>query len=968
MKRRITSYLALLLITAMMLSLSGIAEITPDAVDSVNIDYDSSVQNEEIELDFEVDDSSIDIGESDLMDPSVMESSEDLLLVDADSELVISDLDEESTEDVEPNATKGLPSKLTLGVKQKYAIKASAFGKGKKLTYASSKAAVASVSKSGVITAKKKGKTTITVKKGKKKLATCVVTVVDAPKKVSFSKKSYSVDINKKITLKPVITKGSCASYTWSVKDKEIATVTSSGVVQGKKAGKTTITVKTHNGKNATCTVTVKDGVKAMGWEDFAGASAEIIKEYKSKVSVSDADSEYASGRLIVKVSGQLPDLSQFKVKVIVRDKDDHYLIQLDSDTEAEKCAKYLSGFSNVVYVEPDCSVTAGAYSATASRSSFNSWGVSAIHADAYAEDLKNRGKTGTVKVAVVDSGVDFSHSMLKGRIKKGYDFIDNDKNPKDGDGHGTHVSGTIVDCTPDLNILIIAVRSLDDNGSGTSLTVGEGVKYAADHGADIINLSLGGDHSAYLDECIQYAVKHNVTVVVAAGNEHSNTKYSCPAHIENCITVAAVDEYKERAYFSNYGDAIDIAAPGVAIKSCIPGNKYDTWNGTSMATPHVSAAAAMLLLDNPGLSPSTVVSKLRSAATDLGSSGWDEYYGAGFLNLQPFIQDQPKKTYTVSYNANGGTGAPSNQTKTEGQALTLSSTKPQKNNTIVFDYGTGETTNKSVSAVFKNWNTQANGGGTAYNSGASYTTDANVTLYAQWQPGTIGSLPSPTLSGYTFVGWYTALYGGSSITSSTTVTSDMTVYAHWSENSVSDWVEASQVPSNATVVETKTQYRYSDLSYSDWSGWSGWDINRQETSDLKKEESATVWYWYRFVCPHCGAHMHVWDKCHTWAGGCGNFIGSDRFQVIWLTTPPSGGVQNWEGTGRIMLGNSSRDRWFFWVDASQGYPNGDSRTGYRYATRTKSWGSWSAWSDSYVSSSDTRQVETRTMCRYRMN
>lgn len=183
--------------------------------------------------------------------------------------------------------------------------------------------------------------------------------------------------------------------------------------------------------------------------------------------------------------------------------------------------------------------------------------------------------------------------------------------------------------------------------------------------------------------------------------------------------------------------------------------------------------------------------------------------------------------------------------------------------------------------------------------------------------------------------------------------------------NVVSDWVEMSQVPAGMTIVETKTQYQYSDAIYSDWSGWSGWDTNRQATDDLKKEESATCWYWYRYVCPHCGTHMHVWNKCYTWAGGCGQFIGSDNADWALFPIPSSSGVQNWEGTGRIMYGNSSKDRWFYWIDASQGYPNGRSETGYRYATRTKSWGPWSDWSDTAVTASDTRKVQTRTMCRY---
>ncbi|MBR7188999.1 MAG: hypothetical protein IKD53_10645, partial [Clostridia bacterium] len=165
---------------------------------------------------------------------------------------------------------------------------------------------------------------------------------------------------------------------------------------------------------------------------------------------------------------------------------------------------------------------------------------------------------------------------------------------------------------------------------------------------------------------------------------------------------------------------------------------------------------------------------------------------------------------------------------------------------------------------------------------------------------------------------------------------------------------------------ESKTQYRYQDASYSAWSSWSAWTITRESTSELKKEESATVYYWYRYVCPHCGVDMHVYDKCYTWAGGCGNSIGSSNAQVTWLTTTPSQGTQNWLGTGRIMTGSASNNRWFLWTDSGN-YPNGCSETGYRYATRTKSWGTWSSWSDTVATASGSRNVETRTVYRYKV-
>jgi len=233
-----------------------------------------------------------------------------------------------------------------------------------------------------------------------------------------------------------------------------------------------------------------------------------------------------------------------------------------------------------------------------------------------------------------------------------------------------------------------------------------------------------------------------------------------------------------------------------------------------------------------------------------------------------------------------------------------------------------------------------------------------------------IGTLPAATRDYHTFIGWYTQASGGTKVTAETVFSDyymgDITLYARW-QKKWSDWVEARQLPTGKITTTSKTQYRYQDASYGGWSGWSEWTTDRQSTSDVKKEESATVWRWYRFVCPHCGAHMHVWDKCYTWAGGCGNSIGSANAAITWLNVSSGSGIQNWNGTGRICYGSDTRNRWFYWVDSSQGYPNGLSATGYRYATRTKNWGPWSVWSDTEVSESSTRNVQTRIMYKYRI-
>ena len=159
---------------------------------------------------------------------------------------------------------------------------------------------------------------------------------------------------------------------------------------------------------------------------------------------------------------------------------------------------------------------------------------------------------------------------------------------------------------------------------------------------------------------------------------------------------------------------------------------------------------------------------------------------------------------YTVSYNVNGGTGSIASQTKTHDTNLTLTTTKPTGKSFIVTynaNGGTVSSSSKTVSQTFTNWNTAANGSGTAYNAGATYSANANVTLYAQYANPSIGSLPTPTRSGYAFDGWYTAANGGTKITDSTKVTANTTVYAHWTKNTETKAVVKDvKIEHNATV------------------------------------------------------------------------------------------------------------------------------------------------------------------------
>lgn len=232
--------------------------------------------------------------------------------------------------------------------------------------------------------------------------------------------------------------------------------------------------------------------------------------------------------------------------------------------------------------------------------------------------------------VAVIDTGIDAAHPdfrFLDGHpvVKLGRDFLDNDGDPADDHGHGTHVSGTIAGAYGKTGVIgllggigfsvgrpygttpyILAIRSLGRYG-GTDSSVAAGIRYAADQGAKVINMSLGGPNSSQtLYSAVKYAASRGVILVAAAGNE-GDTKPHYPASYPECISVGASTPTDARASFSVYNAEVDIAAPGTDIVSSIPGTQWASWNGTSMAAPHVAAAAAYLLAAKPSLSAQAV-------------------------------------------------------------------------------------------------------------------------------------------------------------------------------------------------------------------------------------------------------------------------------------------------------------------------------------------------------------------------
>ncbi|GIE77648.1 hypothetical protein Aph02nite_35980 [Actinoplanes philippinensis] len=248
------------------------------------------------------------------------------------------------------------------------------------------------------------------------------------------------------------------------------------------------------------------------------------------------------------------------------------------------------------------------------------------------------------VTVAVIDSGVDSTHPDLAANVLSGFDATTDREGPTtDRHGHGTHVAGTIAAVTGNAvgvsgfapNVKILPVKVLGDNGSGNMSDTAQGITWAADHGAQVINMSLGGTQQVEaVSTAIAYARSKGVTVVAAAGNaRQQGSPTSYPAADTGVIGVGATDSNDRVGVYSNAGDYVDVSAPGTDILSTSPGGQYKTMSGTSMASPHVAAIAALLKSYRSSLTPDQVETTLERSAVDLGAAGFDNDFGNGRID-----------------------------------------------------------------------------------------------------------------------------------------------------------------------------------------------------------------------------------------------------------------------------------------------------------------------------------------------
>ena len=274
-------------------------------------------------------------------------------------------------------------------------------------------------------------------------------------------------------------------------------------------------------------------------------------------------------------------------------------------------------------------------------------WGISKIEVPPVWTTTQASG----VKVAIIDTGIDYTHPDLRGRYVGGYDFFNNDADPFDDHGHGTHVAGIVAadyenggfqGGAPQSSL--VAVKVLGADGTGYISDIVDGVDWAMKQGVSVMNFSLGTTYdSSALESKLAEAQSRGIHLVAAAGNTNGGPLLY-PAAYDSVISVSATDSNDQFASFSSTG--AELAAPGVAITSTVPGAGYATWSGTSMAAPHVSASVALMIANQQ----TNIRERLHQTALDLGVAGKDTYFGYGRIVAKSAVLGEDVQAPVITF------------------------------------------------------------------------------------------------------------------------------------------------------------------------------------------------------------------------------------------------------------------------------------------------------------------------------
>ncbi len=395
---------------------------------------------------------------------------------------------------------------------------------------------------------------------------------------------------------------------------------------------------------------------------DFAEYIGEMVEKssYKSNIGFADkrfqngnSYSEFETCRLIVKSDKSINTLNAVS---FVHGGDGLWVLQFDCPESTAKAYNYYSKLKTVKYVEPDKYLTVSAV-AEKEEKEYLSWGPEYIGLDRLNSDIISSEKQlAGITVAVIDSGVNKNHEILRGRVIDTYINTSGSgtRNSTDDDfGHGTHVAGIIADSTLE-SVSIKPYKVVDEHGQGTVVTVAAGINCAINDGVDIINISLGFyEDSELLHDAVKKAIAHDITVVASAGNNSTDEPYY-PSSYDGVLRITAINQAGNVANFSNIGSGVDFAAPGVKIKTANMNGGYSTVDGTSFAAPFVSALAATIKSVIPLSSSEDIYNRLCYQALKPIYYCSDEEIGNGIINAPEYeSENKDGKTSTPVFASN---------------------------------------------------------------------------------------------------------------------------------------------------------------------------------------------------------------------------------------------------------------------------------------------------------------------------
>lgn len=371
-----------------------------------------------------------------------------------------------------------------------------------------------------------------------------------------------------------------------------------------------------------------------------------VYKEYTPDIKLVPDVSYYEPGEIIVCFK-KCTDISYKEsidsYKILDKIEDINVaVIQVEEGLEKD-CIDYFEGKEDVYFAEYNLIYPFSEVHPSDTYYQSRQWGPQNIKCPIAWESNKG---SNSIVIAIVDSGVDFNHPDLKYKCVRGRNFVGISFYPMDYLGHGTHCAGIAAASTNNNRGIagvswkckIMPIKA--GNIVVRTIAAYRGIIWATNHGANIISMSWGSaSPSNLIYSACQYAYNKDVFLCAASGNEYTDSP-CYPAAYSIVVSVGAIDEDNKRCSFSNYGDWLDLVAPGEHIYSTVPNNQYDYYDGTSMACPHVAGVAALYYSDCSYANPVNCRWRLINSADDLGDPGKDDYYGYGRVDASLNLND----------------------------------------------------------------------------------------------------------------------------------------------------------------------------------------------------------------------------------------------------------------------------------------------------------------------------------------